>query len=1001
MPSLSFVYPEAFWLLLILLPIWLVALFSPRRLSPVRFWVSLGLRTVLVVLLVFSLAGTQILQDVKEVTTVFLIDGSDSILPSARGEAETFIQEALQNKEENDQAAIVVFGENALVERVPSSDTVLGQLSSRPGGDQTDIEEAIQLGLALLPSDTQKRLVLLSDGGENSGQAEEAAGLAVTRNVPLDTVDLSLPESSGEALIAGLQAPDRVRDGQDLELVATVESSVDQAASLRILANQEVIADQDVQLAEGSNEFRFVVNASGQGFVRYRAQIEPLQDSRLQNNEAAAMVHIQGPPRVLLVEGEAGEADALAAALQAANINTETVLPPAMPNDLAGLGAYEGVVLVNVAAGELPVKAVAALPTYVRDLGRGLVMIGGNESYGVGGYGDTAIEEALPVHMDVRNRQERPDLALIFVIDKSGSMDACHCNGPDRRAAPLDQSGDIKLDIAKEAVTQASALLGAQDTLGIVGFDTSAHWLLPTTRNTSPDEVAAAVADVSPIGDTNVRAGLQAASDALNNTNARIKHVVLLTDGWGEGIDNQGIGGSIVNLAEDMNSNGITMSVVAAGNGSAPMLEQLAVAGGGRYYPAEDMAEVPEIFLQETIVAAGNYIVEHPFFPVLAGDSPVLDALDDTMPALYGYNGSTLKETARSILVTDDGSPLLAQWQYGLGRSIAWTSDTKARWARDWVAWEQFPRFTAQMVGWVLPAQPDQGIITDVQVQGDQTTLGVTLENVDGSPRDDAQLSARLLPADERDPDDQTDQAEPSSDIRLVQVSPGEYQAIVPTPDPGTYFIQIQGQEGGQYALQHLAGLVVPYSSEYRQHQSNPALLRDLSERTGGRDMNEPTRVFEPGLEPVARAQEIALPLLLLALLLLPVDIAARRMLLRRADLQALRRQTQRQAQPATPAPAADSTLERLARARNRANASRAERTAAAPPSAQRQEAARPEQPPRTPPHQSPRSPVPGVPELSNPTAQRRSEQAATEGDPLERLRAAKERARRRARGEE
>jgi Mg-chelatase subunit ChlD len=986
MPYFSFIHPGALWLLVLLVPIWVLALTTPRRLSPARFWGSLGLRTALILLLVLSLAGTQLVLAVDQMTTVFLVDSSDSISPSARAQAETFIDEALDNRHENDRAALVVFGENALVERAPALLNDPGRLSSEPIATHTDIEEALQLGMALFPADTQKRLVLLSDGGENTGSAREAAQLAATRGIPIEIVDLSMPETAAEALVTDVHTPDSVRDGQDFELEATVESSTEQSATLRVFDNQDVVVDREVQLAAGSNEFRIPINADGQGFRRYRVRIEPQQDNRLQNNESAVLVEIEGPPRVLLVEGVPGEAANLQTALQATNINAEVGVPGTMPTDLAGLSAYEAVVLVNVAARDLPVEAIAALPTYVRDLGKGLVMIGGDSSYGVGGYGNTPIEEALPVYMDVRNRQNRPDLALVFVIDKSGSMDACHCAGPNRRSAQLSQSGERKIDIAKEAVTQAAGLLGRRDTLGIVTFDIMSNWTLPATEGATVDQVAEAVSDVRPRGNTDVRVGLTAAEDMLNGTDARIKHVILLTDGWGEG-------GSNLDVAQRMNDNGITLSVVAAGSGSATFLENLALTGGGRYYAAEDMNEVPEIFLQETIMAAGNYIVERPFVPAMVGDSPVLDALEDGLPPLYGYNGSTRKDTARTVLEADDGSPVLAQWQFGLGRSVAWTSDTKGQWARDWVQWEQFPRFASQMVDWVIPTEDTNSIATAIDLEGTQATIAATVQNTDGSPREDLHLTATLLAGEQHD-----DTTGELPTVDMVQVAPGEYRATVQSPGPGTYFVQIQGETGeeGRAVLQHLAGLVVPYSTEYRQDQSNPALLADLRELTGGRELADPALAFDYNLPQVTRAQEIGLPLLLLALVLLPLDIAMRRLLVQRRDFAAVgelfaglrrprRSATQHHDQP-------DSTVERLSRARTRA------RAMYGPPPEPEYAQPAPERSEAPPP---PAPPAPSAPERSEAPPPPTPPAPPQDADALARLREAKARARRRARGGE
>jgi Mg-chelatase subunit ChlD len=948
----SFIFPGALWLLLLLIPLWALTLAVPRRLSPARFWGSLLLRTLLVGALVLSLAGTRLERAVDSLTTVFLIDSSDSISPSARGQAEAFIQESLKAMRQDDRAAMVVFGENALVERAPSLERTLGHLASAPVAARTNIQQAVQLGLALLPADTEKRLVLLSDGGENSGQALEAGRLAAARGIAIDYVDLSAPSGGSEALIASLDMPTNVRVGQEFELVATVESNVAQPARLRIFGDDQVLLEQAVQLQPGPNLFSLKVDAKGQGFQRYRAQVEPQNDVRAQNNQAEAIVRVGGAAKVLLIEGQPGEGRNLKDALAAANVAADAVAPDAAPTDLPGLGNYESVVLINVPARALPVKLIANLPAYVRELGKGLVMIGGERSYGVGGYSHTPIEEALPVYMDVRDRQERPDLALIFVIDKSGSMNACHCSGPNRQTAQPRQGGTPKIDIAKDAVIQASAIMGKRDTIGVVAFDEGAHWALPATRGPTADAVQNAVTPLLPDGQTNVRAGLQAAEEALNNTNAKIKHVILLTDGWSRGGDNK-------DLVQRMHDAGITLSVVAAGGGSADYLKQLADTGGGRFYPTQNMEEVPQIFVQETITAVGNYLIEEPFTPKYAASSSILDGLDQGLPALYGYNGTTAKETATTVLAGVDDAPVLAQWQYGLGRAVAWTSDVKGKWAKDWVRWPEFPRFAAQLVQWVVPNATNNNLSTTIRSEGARTVIDVKALNEGGQPRDGLQIHAGLVGANGF-----------SQEANLTQIAPGEYRASITSPIQGTYLVQISGAQDGKVVAQETAGMVVPYSPEYRQGQSNPALLDALARATGGTPLAQPADAFAHTLTAVSRAQEIALPLLLLALLLLPFDIAARRLMLRRADFAAAGAFIGGRRAPAVSA-APPLHLDELRRAKARA----------ARPSGLGQAPA---------PNETTPAPLNQAPPPS-----------ATEDDPIERLRAARERARRRARGEE
>ena len=303
--GVSFIFPTALWLFALLVPLWWLALAVPRRLSAPRFWASLAARMALVGALILAIAGAQLIRRTDRLTTVFLIDSSDSVSPSARGQAEAFVQDALKTMRPGDQAAVVVFGENALVERVPSDATTLGRISSTPVAARTNLQEAVQLGLALLPADSEQRLVLLSDGGENQGKVLEGSRLAAARGVPISFVDFNTSGSGPEALISALDAPTNVRAGAQFELVTTVESTVAQSAQLSLFGDDTLLQARDVQLQAGVNTFRLPLTAAGQGFQHYRAQIVPALDFRRQNNEAATLVRVAGAPRVLLVEGQA------------------------------------------------------------------------------------------------------------------------------------------------------------------------------------------------------------------------------------------------------------------------------------------------------------------------------------------------------------------------------------------------------------------------------------------------------------------------------------------------------------------------------------------------------------------------------------------------------------------------------------------------------------------------------------------------------------------------
>jgi hypothetical protein len=246
-----------------------------------------------------------------------------------------------------------------------------------------------------------------------------------------------------------------------------------------------------------------------------------------------------------------------------------------------------------------------------------------------------------------------------------------------------------------------------------------------------------------------------------------------------------------------------------------------------------------------------------------------LSGLDQGLPPLYGYNGTTPKQTGTIALAATDGSPVLAQWQYGLGRAVAWTSDVQSHWARDWVSWPEFPRFAAQLIGWVLPSVGGSGLRAELATQGRQTEIAVTALDAAGQPRAGLDMRALLVYPDGA-----------QREIPLAAEAPGVYRGSLASPPPGSYTIQIVGAQAGQVVAQDSAALVVPYSAEYRIGQGNPALLDQLARSTGGAALAQPADAFARVDQHVGAAQEIALPLLLLALILLPIDIAARRLLL-------------------------------------------------------------------------------------------------------------------------
>jgi uncharacterized membrane protein len=914
-----------------------LALLGRRRPTRARFWGGLALRTLVLTLLVLTLAGIQLRLRADTLTAVFLLDVSDSVPATEQARGEAMVRQAIQAMPRSDKAAVVVFGQDALVERMAFEGRVLPDLTSVPITARTDIAGALQLALALFPDEGAKRLVLLSDGRENLGHALDQVELAAAHGAELSFVPLHGPEGDVEVLLEALDAPSSARQGQGFDLTAVVHSTARVEATLRLFGDGKLMYSQGVRLQAGANRFLIPVDAVEAGFHRFRAQILPDADTRLQNNQASAFTVVHGPPRVLVVGGQPTEGDNLAQALRVAEMSVALLPPGELPTTLPELAAFDTVVLANVPAAALPSGAMEALQVYVRDLGKGLLMTGGQDGFGAGGYLRTPLEETLPVDMDVRTREQSPNLALVLAVDKSGSMGRCHCDNPDLNQTYVrSEVGQPKVDIAKEAIMRAAGALGQQDYVGVVAFDEAVRWALEVQPLIDFVALEESIGGIRAEGQTNLRAGVEAAYDALQATEARLKHVILMTDGWVRT-------GELTALAREMQEQGVTLSVVAAGDGSAEYLAELAQSGGGRYYPAVDILRVPDFFLKETVKAVGRYIVEEPFYPLPSTPSPLLRGLDLTsLPPLLGYNGTTPKRTARQVLGTPRGDPLLATWQYGLGRAAVWTSDLKGQWATDWLAWDGFLRFAAQLVGWTLPSPQVEGITAQAALQDEKAAIDVTVTDEAGYPLNFLDVRATLI-----GPDLQT------AEVALAQIGAGRYGTQVERLQPGTYLVQVGVQQGDEVLGQQTLGLVVPFSPEYKVSGTDRNLLNELARLTGGGELPEPVAAFLHNLPSADRAREIWRALLFLVALLFPLDVAVRRVMLGPRDLhKAAAWLRQRLPARRERAPRRGRALGRLFQARDRVRQRRA-RTRARPTVSPSPEAETPEgrtSPPKKPP---------------------------------------------------
>jgi uncharacterized membrane protein len=863
---MNFTYPLAL-ILLLALPV-VIYLGWPRlRYRRARDTTSLILRVVIVLLIVFALSGMQISQSADKLAVVFLVDVSDSLGPEVQEEQLAYVRAALQNMGPDDLAGVVVFGADPRTERAVSAVRELGPIQSQPTTSNTDLAEAIRHGIALFPNDAARRIVILSDGRPTVGDTEAAVQQAAAVGVEISFVAFAR-EPGPEVQVTDLNVPSSVTAGQPFDLSLRIDAEENTRATVTILDAGSIIQRQDVDLRAGANNYTLTLPGSTAGFKDFRVQVDPAgSDNFYQNNQLSTFSQVIGPPRALVVSTNEQEVQYLLPALEEAGVAVDLTAPAALPIGLAPLAQYDTIIMANVPATQLTTQRMEALDRYVRDLGGGLIFIGGPESYAPGGYFQTPLERTLPVEMQIRDQQRLPQLTITYLIDRSGSMGMANPNGVPN------------IELAKEAIIRSIDFLQPTDRAGVVSFDTVGYWVAELQPVLDRFGLQRLVATLRASGGTDILAGMRLVAQTIVNEPSDRKHIILLTDGGANPTN-------LVELAEMLKrDNDVTTSVIAIGNSGARFLEEMAVVGGGNYHEVDVVESIPTIFTMETVLASRSYIFEEPFVPVLTANSPIMNGITSA-PPLLGYVATSPKQTAQVILRGPEpfSDPLLAAWQYGLGRSVAFTSDATGRWAQNWLTWDDFTRFWSQAVRWTITEGANNNLESQVRLEGKQARLIVDARDDDGNFLNGLTLQAAVI-----DPQLETLR------LPLRQVAPGRYEVLFTPSMEGAYFLSIDGQgiiAGQNQRLTQTNGWVLSYSPEYdvQARGADTNLLTDMAVLTGGRDMSEdPALPFVHNL--VARNAFTPLwPwLLLLALLLLPVDIAVRRLIITASDLRRLR----------------------------------------------------------------------------------------------------------------
>lgn len=874
--------PAALWLLPLL---WLlIVLFAWRR----RFkpFGPFLLRLFIVVLLVFALAQptltppTSAEEETPQEKLVVLVDQSASL-----GEVG---QQALRDEADRltnglDDAVVLYFADQAVWVTTPSPAVETEEQNTKLNPETSNLAESLLLGSELLTVDDQPgRLVLLSDGIPTTGNTQAAIDHLVENGVAVDTliVDENTRQSwydfKNEIRLISLDVPPVLRQGEafDIEVIIHSEVAAPEATlTLTHPAGQQILAEDTIALEPGLNRFTFSADADEVGPRTYQATITANDDRFSENNSIGAFTQVYATPQILVVADDPAVAAPFATQLQEAGYQVETMLAKDMPIHLSELENYDGMALLDVSARSMELEQMIAIEEFVRSLGRGLVLTAGRNSFALGKYEGTPLAKLLPLSLDPPPREERPPVALLLVIDHSGSM--------------VEERGELatRLVMAKEAAIRATDVLGPEDLIGIMMFDNNFDWVVPfQTLNDGAEllTMQQRVARIPGGGGTRILQALETALPALiEQEGIESRHAVLFSDG--KSFDgNRGIDDYNLIVDEALAAN-ITLSTIAIGSDAdVDLLAYLAERGHGRYHFADTPEELPALTISESDILRSQAVQEGDFESAIYAPHPVVRGIFSPLPSpdrpeapsLQGYLAMSPKPEAEVALQVGPGDPLLSVWGYGLGRVAVWSSDTGKEWATSWREWSEFNQFLSQVVGYTLPA-PDLGLLQLEAGFGDQNLVTLAADGVTtaGFPVEQARTETLI-----------TQPGGEENQLRLQQSGSGRYERTLRLPEAGVYQFTVTQNRNDEPAEVTTAGFMLPYPAEYGLPPENAGrpLLTEIASTTGGDTFSlgqlfgaAATSVEEEDFitEPI----EVAWLLLLAALILWPFEIAWRR----------------------------------------------------------------------------------------------------------------------------
>jgi uncharacterized membrane protein/Mg-chelatase subunit ChlD len=851
--------PTAFWFALLMPWFWWMHLAGGSGLAGGRALVALLTRLSVAAIFITLLAEPRAVRKSDTLSVVYALDVSDSMGEKVSDQALSWVMQTVQKKPEKDEAGLVVFGRDAAVELPPRQAFPFETINSRVAKDGSDLAKALSLSAAMLPEGNQGRVVLISDGNETDGAVASQLDELKSRGIAVDVLPIGFAYDK-EVWLERLDLPRVVKQGETYEANVLLNSLTAGKGMLRLQENGKVIFEKEVEYTAGKNRYSLPLYLREPGYYEYVATINPAKgdDGWSENNVAVGDLFLRGEGKVLVVidpQGDARDWEPLVAALKASERIVQVRMSHEFPRDALSLLPYDLVIFPNVPADAFDMMQLQGLKDAVYHQGTGFVMIGGEHSYGPGGYHRSAVEEALPVTMDTTQKKVLPKGALAIIL----------------HTCEFAEGNTWAKRIAKEAIR----VLGSQDEVALLDFEWSGganngmNWVFPLTPAGQYEKLAMAINKAQPGDMPAFEPGMKMALGALKTSDASSKHLIVISDGDPSPPTPETVNGFVAAK--------ISVSMVAInphGGMDVSIMQSIAQTTGGRYYFPQDPSQLPSIFIKEAKTLKRSMLQNRTFTPLVEFPSPVLKGIE-AVPELKGYVLTTLKPRATMILRAppqpgeegDMPDPVLATWRFGLGTTAAWTSDLSRVWGAYWVDWDKYNAFVKQLAQETSRVEKKSDLHLRAFANG-----GTGVVAVEDFAREDSflDLTARIAgPRDE------------TLTVPLKQIAPRRYQATFPLWGKGRYQVMAAGTgaaAGKERNEQALGGFAVPYSSEYLRFRSDPILLKQIAERTGGRlltandtDLFHPQRTIRESSRPV-------FDWFLLALcIIIPLDVGVRR----------------------------------------------------------------------------------------------------------------------------